>query len=271
MSCAAILVHVDPEGELTPRVGLARALADRLDCDIIGVSAWMPRPVFIADNVMIDAPPDEQVAQALQDALREKERMVMAATADWKRPVEWRSALEFPTTLMAREAASADLLVIGRDASPFDMHRDTDAGALTLAAGRPVLVVPPGVSTLALDHALVAWKPTREARRALADALPLLKNARSVTVVAVAESADDQDGLEQAAGYLKRHGVAVQAERVELTEGNAGNAILREAASRGCDLVVAGAYGRSRVGEWLFGGVTRHLLTHCPVCCLLSH
>ena len=271
MSCAAIMVHIDPEGDLTPRVKLVQGLAERLGCDVIGVSSWMPQPVFIADNVMIDAPPDEQVTRALEDALREKERTFRNATANWGRPVHWRSALEFPTALLAREAVSADLLVIGRDASPFNAHRDTDAGALALGAGRPVLVVPPGVASLALDHALVAWKSTREARRALTDALPLLKKARAVTVLAIAESGDESGGLDQAAGFLERHGIAVTAEPIRASDGNAGTILLREAAARSCDLVVAGAYGRSRVGEWLFGGVTRHLLTQSPVCCLLSH
>lgn len=142
---------------------------------------------------------------------------------------------------------------------------------------RPVLVGPRGVNPLEAKRALVAWKDTREARRAIRDALPLLHKAKEVMVVEIAESgrsievADAQSRLRDVVAYLKRHQITVVADRVRPNEGTVGNAVLRIAQEQSFDLIVAGAYGHSRLGEWLFGGVTQELLTSSPVCCLLSH
>ncbi len=73
------------------------------------------------------------------------------------------------------------------------------------------------------------------------------------------------------AAYLGRHGVKVVTERVRTAEVTVTNTLLRLIESENIDLLVAGAYGHSRVGEWVFGGITRDLLADLPVCCLFSH
>jgi nucleotide-binding universal stress UspA family protein len=143
-------------------------------------------------------------------------------------------------------------------------------GDFLLTSGRPVLVAPPQVDTLSARCIVVGWKDTREARRAVRDSLPLLATADEVFVIAVGtetalESAQD------VAAYLARHGIERTTTLKLEPAGSIAEEILNTAARVGADLVVSGAYGRSRLREWTFGGVTRELLGHAPVCCLLSH
>ncbi|HKQ87487.1 MAG TPA: hypothetical protein VJS43_12055 [Candidatus Acidoferrales bacterium] len=98
--------------------------------------------------------------------------------------IEWRSALEPPGELLLREARAADLLVVGRKRS----KDDADPGVIVLRAGRPVLLVPDTIAALPLRHVVVAWKDTRECRRAVRDALPFLQQAKEVLLVEIGEN-----------------------------------------------------------------------------------
>jgi len=106
----------------------------------------------------------------MRDALaRRGEQFRSAVTTNRKSAVEWRSALDFPTEFVARESRAADLVIIGPDRLPYDPYRFTDAGALILRIGRPVLLVPPNVRTFTARRIVIAWKDAREARRAVRD------------------------------------------------------------------------------------------------------
>ena len=143
-----------------------------------------------------------------------------------------------------------------------------------MEAGRPVFFVPPEVEWLKLNTVLVAWKDTREARRAVWDSLPLLQRAREVTVAEVVEGEEDPDAarnrVNDVAGWLARHGVTADIIVPEATE-NAGEQLDLIAGDISADVVVAGAYGHTRLGEWLFGGVTRDLVSRSSRCSVLAH
>jgi nucleotide-binding universal stress UspA family protein len=115
----------------------------------------------------------------------------------------------------------------------------------------------------------------REARRAVRDALPFLQQAESVLVVEISEEGSSVDQaahhVKDVAGYLARHGIKIIAERVRPADVTAANALSRMIEEENISLVVAGAYGHSRLGEWAFGGVTRDLMAESPVCCLFSN
>jgi nucleotide-binding universal stress UspA family protein len=190
----------------------------------------------------------------------------------------WRSFVDHPADALAREARAADLLILGRHREGFwqEPYWAVDAGDVLMRAGRPVLVVPPGVSTLEGRRVLVAWKETREARRAVADALPLLVRAEEVLVIEVVSG--DADEVEQArrrvgdvAALLARHGATARGDTAELRGRAVADELLLAAERHGADLIVAGGYGHARLRELAFGGVTRDLLARCPKCCLLSH
>jgi nucleotide-binding universal stress UspA family protein len=184
--------------------------------------------------------------------------------------IEWRSALEPPGELLLREARAADLLVVGRRRS----GDDADPGAIVLRAGRPVLLVPDTIAALPLRRVVVAWKDTRECRRAVRDALPFLQQAKEVLLVEIAEHESQSQAkktLADVAAYLVRHRVIAAAEVWRRPQGHVVAELLRIVEEETADLIVGGGYGHSRLGEWIFGGVTRELLAASPVCCLLSH
>jgi nucleotide-binding universal stress UspA family protein len=145
---------------------------------------------------------------------------------------------------------------------------------LLLRVGRPVLVVPTAVVSLGPQRAVVAWKDTREARRVLCDALPMLQLAESIFLVEICEwGAEDRAlrRLKDVSSFLGHHKITNVTERILQHPAIAGEVLVRFAQDVQADLIVAGAYGHSRLGEWMFGGVTRELLTRSPVCCLFSH
>jgi nucleotide-binding universal stress UspA family protein len=275
MSYAAIMVQVDVDGELNGRVRLAAQLADRFQSHLIGISSWMPRPPFMVEGVNIDPELTDADLQRMSDALTKRGEAFKVAVGLDERRVDWRCAREFPSEYIAREARAADVVIISREREAFDPYVFPDPGALLLRVGRPVLAVPPGIDTLSGRRVVVAWKDTREARRAIEDALPFLHRADDVIVAEVCESSDEvascQNRLRDVAQYLGRHRIKAVAERVRPVEGTIVNSLIKLAQAESSDLIVAGAYGHSRLGEWVFGGVTQALLAHSPVCCLFSH
>jgi len=112
------------------------------------------------------------------------------------------------------------------------------------------------------------------ARRAVLDALPLLHEAKHVHIVEIADASEHaraQWRLDDVAHYLMRHRVPADTRVLTQTEHDIAGALIRLAQEDGADLIVAGAYGQSRLGEWVFGGATRGLLSTSPICCLFSH
>lgn len=274
MSYSSLLVHVDVDGEIGGRVRLAAGLADQFHSHLIGAASWMARPPFVVEGVTIDPEPTEEDYKEMRAVLSRREKEFRICVGETRTQVEWRSSLDFPTEFVAREARAADLVIIGRDRSSYDPYRSTDSGALVLRTGRPVMVVPPGLQSLNAKRVVIAWKDTREARRAVQDALPFLLGAKEVVIVEVTEVGTVEDSmlrLKDVGKYLSRHGVTALAEWVRPIEGTASGALLRVVEEHSVDLIISGAYGHTRLGEWIFGGMTQDLLTQSPVCCLLSH
>ena len=119
---------------------------------------------------------------------------------------------------------------------------------------------------------MASWKETREARRAVLDALPIL--AQHVLVLEVcAEDEANEAGTqaEDVAGYLRAYGARADAQIRHRREPTVADELVRAAEQAGADLIVAGGYGHARLREWAFGGVTHGLLGRCPKCCLPSH
>jgi nucleotide-binding universal stress UspA family protein len=175
--------------------------------------------------------------------------------------LEWRGTFHFPREVIPAEARAVDLVVIGSRPVKEDVYRAFDPGTVLLN----------GTSG---ERVLVAWKDTREARHAVQGALPYLKAAKQVSLVAIAEGVLEwaaRNQLDDVEKYLSRHGVKVREKCMLNPEGSASDQLISFAKGDGTDLIVAGAYGHSRLGEWVFGGVTRGLLERSDVCCLLCN
>jgi nucleotide-binding universal stress UspA family protein len=277
MSFATLMVHMDVEAKSDARVRLAAQLADRFASALIGISACVLPPYPAEGAYFVTREFVEQEREATAAAFQRTEAAFRAAAGEkgsklkW---LEWRSAIDLPETFIVSEARAADLVIVGRAPSPMDIRRCLDPAAAVLRAGRAMLVVPPGVDTLKAERILIGWKDAREARRALRDSLPLLHEAKSATIVEVCDdsmAASARQRVADVASYLARHRMAVGSARAAAAKNDVAHRLIDLARVEGADLIVTGAYGHSRLGEWIFGGVTRELLGSSPVCCLMSN
>lgn len=274
---ASLIVYVEADGAPEQRVEIAAELALRFGAVLTGFAARALPPPFIAEGVIIDeAGPAER--EALRHRLAARETWFRGAAGQAVREVVWQSALAEPTEALVEAARGADLVVLGtadpRAALGADPYALLDVGEVLLRLGRPAFVVPPGVGPWRGDHAVVAWKDAREARRAVADSLPLLAQSRRVSVVEIAAAGAEVEArrrVEDVAHYLARHGIIADPKVIAHRGRSDSDHLVDYAVSSGGDLIVAGAYGHSRLGEWIFGGMTRHLVASSPLCCLLSH
>jgi nucleotide-binding universal stress UspA family protein len=273
MSYATLMVWVNVDHVSKQFVGVAAGLADKFAANLLGLSAVTIVPPFVAEGVVfIDNATEFDVAK-VKASLAEAGNKVQAA-AGTGRQIEWRSVIEFPTETLISEARCADLVVIESGRSAGDMYRSADVGAAILGAGRPFLVVPAAVKSLTADHVMIGWKDTREARRAVQDALPFLHEAKRVTVLELCEKEQMETArnhVDDVVRYLAQHRINAE-RRVEIqARGSRADQIIEWADDEEADLLVTGAYGHSRLNEWMFGGMTRDLLTTSPICCLMSH
>ncbi|MFM9925223.1 universal stress protein [Variovorax sp. H27-G14] len=275
MTYATLMVHLQPGRSNVAVLAWARRLAGSFNAAVVGIAATQPMPMAVGDGLMA-ADLYELSRDEMTGEVGQAEAEFRSALAPTVTDLSWRSA-SLMTSLpdyMAREMRSADLLLTGVDASDyFDNMRRVDTTDLIMRAGRPVLLVPALAETPRMDRMMIGWKDTRETRRAVVDALPLLRMAAHVTLAEVRGEATRAEGdsrLADVAVWLARHGV--DAECVSSPPGGDDATVLFALGQdRGIDITVAGAYGHSRLREWALGGVTRDLLVSGQRCSLVSH
>lgn len=202
------------------------------------------------------------------------EREVIAARQRTGQDIEWRCVAGEIVPTVEIYSRYADLVVVGqggRDDDPSIVADDL-AEAIVLGAGRPVLILPSyGSFPKVGEHALIAWNRTREATRAVHDALPMLVRAKSVAVLEVNPDPRPHLAGAEIGQHLARHGIKADVGVAVVSDIDPGNTILSRAADVGADLLVMGAYGHSRLREYILGGVTRHILKHMTLPVLMSH
>jgi nucleotide-binding universal stress UspA family protein len=273
MFYATIMVYVEADGTPRERVRLSAQLAHKFNATLIGVSARAVRPPVVPGGIAMAVPTDIGIPD-IEARLVEKAKWFQLVVGADRPKLLWRPSVDFPVNALCREARSADLVVIGPIWVSGDAYGSLDPGKAILGLGRPALYVPGDVTELRAEHVVIAWKDVREARRAVQDALPLLHGAERVTIAEICESGDEERGgdrLGDVASYLARHRINSGPRVILHREGSGAAQLITLAQHEGADLLVTGAYGHSRLGEWVFGGVTRDLLAHSPICCLMSH
>ena len=270
MSIASIMVALDTGEAAARRARLAADLARRFETTLTGVAARkLPSPGPTADIGEAQAAYDAERAK-LADELVLARKVFQAGVGDDIR-TSWRQAEDGAEAFLIRQGRGADLIVVGRDDPRA--RRDAmvpDPGAVLMEMGRPVLVVPPEVGHLDAARIVVAWKDAPEARRAGSAALPFSGRADKV-LVAAAGSEARFEGAEEVSELLARHGAHVTTHLLDAPAGEVADTLLRFAKRENAALIVMGGYGRSRMREWLFGGVTRDILRNASLCCLMSH
>lgn len=188
---------------------------------------------------------------------------------------EWRETEDLSAAHVAHIARHGDLLLFGAHDGPGGARSiKLDVPAVILESGCPAIILPElPHPQLPFRRILVAWKASKEARRAVHDALPLLREAEQVIILAIREeaAADGGDSAYDVAEHLRRHGVEALVERSDLAGRDSGAAILAHAAKMDANLIVAGFYGHARVTEFVLGGVSRKLLENPRIPLFLSH
>lgn len=276
MNPKTLMAHVELGQSNAGLLAITTDLARQFKAHVIGVASCQPMRLDWQDAYV--------TAGLLAEDRKEIEKQMGAAEKELRTAlggkiagVEWRSTVTLGSLAdyIALQARAADLVITGTEiaGSILDHTRRVGIADLVMEAGRPILVIPKKVKQLSFDHVLVAWKNTRESRRAASDALPLLKLAKKVTVSEIARDEDmsrAKHHIADVVGWLGRHGIEAVGQAVVSTSADSER--LREiAADGGVDLIVAGAYGHSRLREWVLGGVTGDFLLDPDRCVFISH
>ncbi|RXG95507.1 universal stress protein [Bradyrhizobium zhanjiangense] len=277
MTYATVMVSLALDQSNEARLQVAGELAERFEAAIVGVAAaQFAPPLYFADGAEAQVLIEDGEA-SVKRRLASLEAQFRAATRNRGGHAEWRSAMDFPMRFVLEQARCADIVISGGQSPAFsDAFALASAKDLVMQAGRPLLVVPDNANWLDLRSVLVAWKDTPEARRAVVDALPMLRKARDVTIVEIPEQGDNRSvvmaGVSDVAAWLARHGVTATARVSEAARNESAAAQLDKVAGDvGAGLIVAGAYGHSRFRELILGGVTQYLVTQSARSVLLSH
>ena len=275
MSYATIMVHLDLARSNASLLAFTADLANRMQAGVIGIVACQPLAIVTGDGMIMGdyVQQDRNEINAEIDTARAEFYDYMTSRVS---DLQWRSTTTIGPLcdFAAEQARSADLILVsvGAGVAPTSSRRFATSD-LVMCAGRPILLVPDGVDALGTDCMMVAWKDTREARRAVADALPLLKLAAEVIVVEIATSDEFSDAearCNDLVAWLHRH--RVKAAAMPMLSSSNDSATLRSfVEDQHADLIIAGGYGHSRLREWVLGGVTRDFLLHTDRCLLISH
>ncbi|MFQ5625330.1 MAG: universal stress protein [Methyloligellaceae bacterium] len=276
MPYKTILAYLARPGAIQGVMGTALPLAEKFGAHLIGMHVCSGTP--LAGTMGAQVPPEiiEQYAQhrreeaaAIKDAFSKAVKGAKVQT-EWRQPDQTVLGTDI-LHLISGQTRYADIVVMGQPSSEQRLGELT--ADIIIAAGRPVLVVPnAGGFSNAPQRVVVAWNGSREAARAAYDALPLLKEAQSVSVVTTHSGKGAvTPKSEEMAHTLARHGVKAEAVLLDKGGASTGEAMNKFASEQDCDLLVMGCYGHSRLRERLFGGATRHFLQNMILPVLMSH
>lgn len=274
MTIKHILVHLDSSPHTQARVDAAVGLAKQHGALLRGLFAQPDRQ----SSSIIARRSSEHLAEAASRA----ETLLRGAAGDAGVPCEFHALAHGEYNHVIREtiiwSRFADLTVMGQfDRDEADGSAPEElAEQVVLNSGRPLLVIPFAGSFPTIGKRVaIAWNAEREASRALADSLPLLKNASEVTVITVLTQANAghpaDGGRITVQDHLAQHGIKSEASHFTVSDIGAMDALLARAIDAGADLMVMGAHGHYGFPFLHRGGGTRHVLRTAPMPLLLSH
>lgn len=267
-----IMVPLDLGRRSSARLKLAVNLAAQFDARLIGIAAREASRLHghgkggLITSKMIDSERRHAIYElSLVEAVFHKE-------AENLKEADYCSSLTEPGAFLLEQTRIADLVVCNRpyDGDLDEWFADLSPGTLLMRLGCPLLVAPLGHDGAVGRRIIVAWKDTREARRAVREAWPFLKHAEAVTMVTVGSDAEAL-GVNSISDALIRKDISCKVLKIDKKRPRVAAEILEFAAAENADLLIAGAYGHARLHELIFGSVTRDLLAASPISCLLSH
>lgn len=275
MSYKSMTVCLDNSAGSSRRLDFALALAARHGAQLLGLHLTYA-PVIVYD-------PYAEMGQLLvewEESIKKKQdyakEQFYAAAQKAGINYNWAAYRSSDLNRVIAHARASDLTIIGqRDPKDGEANLGNSFHEiLILKLGRPVLILP-NTSKLPENfaHVIVAWDGGREAARAMADAMPFLKQARLVRVLTIKERIEHNKDLPDIdiASYLAKHDIRVEIERVEKNDIAPADWLLSRVTELGADLLVMGAYGHNRLTELLLGGVTRSVMRQMTIPVLMSH
>jgi nucleotide-binding universal stress UspA family protein len=277
MAYKTILVHVDAGRRCAVRIEIALRLARQFEAHLVGLDALTL--VELPGYVLADAggAPIAEIQKrfAAEQATRARDQFNAAVSAAGLASTEWRTTKRDAVDAVTLHGRYADLIVVGQPWAEDDSGVEPGfAEHVVLEAGRPVLMIPYAGSFATLGtRIVVGWNASREATRAVTDAIPFLQAAESVQVIAINPKPGEHGALpgSDIALYLARHGVNVDVRVDRAVDIDDGAEMLSRAADFGADLIVMGAYGHSRFRETVMGGASRTMIDAMTVPVLMSH
>lgn len=277
MSYKDILVHLDSSPACGSRIDVAVQCARKFDAKLTGLYVVGLAPMHQYAEADLGPELVEAHDRYMREAAHEAERLFHERCRSANISAEWLQVEGALPDLVLLHGRFADLIVAGqRNTERLDPGTAPELPEhVILDAGRPVLVVPyEGTFSTVGERVAIAWKSNRGAARAVNDALPFLKMAKDVCVIAInAEDGISGDGGNPAADvvtHLSRHGITAQARSLTAERGTLGQTLRDEISGFNADLLVMGAFGRSRWRELVMGGVTRSMLGNMNLPVLMS-
>lgn len=280
MSIKDIAVFMFSTNEDEAALAAGEAVARASDADLAAVLLELqPDPVYTMEGVMVSAMWAEVLAEARKGFAKEKAALD-ARVRKSDRSIAVRELLVaagLSPTDAAVQARHADLSIMLRPggSAPSDYRNMIFEGVL-FGSGRPVLLVPPDWKGERIGRkVVVAWNAKREAARALADAMPLIEGAEEIYLATI-DAKPGADGVGPAPGadiaaHLARRGLKVEVRNLDGLGRNEADTLIAGAHAVGADLIVMGGYGRARLSEMVFGGMTREMAAKSPLPVLMSH
>jgi nucleotide-binding universal stress UspA family protein len=273
MAIKNILVQLVPYVQEDALIELAAGLANTHGAKLSGLCVLPLTQIpgfaraYVTDEMMA-----QQRRQSVEAVEGVKSAFVAAAEAQGV-PSDWVQANGDPRAIAIQRSRCADLIMVSQSQPGRPTGNGYDlAEELVLTSGRPVLAVPyVGSYPTAGSLVMVAWNGTREATRAVHDALPILAEAKRVIVFGVNPQETEQIASAEITEHLILHGVKAEAHHTVAPDLEVGDALLSSISDYGVDMLVMGAYGHSRLREFALGGATRHLLRHMTAPVLMSH
>ena len=172
--------------------------------------------------------------------------------------------------LVAARGRLADLIAVARPVKGNDAATQVTLEVALMETGRPVLVTPPATPSTLASTVVIAWNGSHQAARAIGSALPLLRGAATITVLAIIEGSSGVSS-QDLVSHLAWHGIAAEGKDIEVSASTIGTILLEQTRDAGADLLVMGAYTHSRLRQLIFGGVTRAVLESAEIPVFMAH
>ncbi|HEX6957386.1 MAG TPA: universal stress protein [Ferrovibrio sp.] len=278
MTYSDILVHLTDDPRNGAKTDAALLLARKFNAHVTALYTLPPPQQLYYMGEYVPAELFQRQAQEARAKAQKAKAAFEAEAAKQGVTSDWLESERLPVDAVETFGRSFDLLVLGQpDPDPKDpavvpAGVDVLPHELALRAGRPILTIPyAGQYPEIGRYIMVAWNGSKEATRALHDAMPFLTAAKQVVVFGINPEQEGGTPGAEIARHLARHGVKVEVANAVAQDIGPGEALLSAVADRGVDLLVMGAYGHSRLREMVFGGVTETVLRSMTVPVLLGN